>query len=290
MIDQPAITGATAVYGIIGRPVGHSLSPVMQNAAFRAVELDAVYVPFAVEPTYLAAAVAGMRALQVAGFNVTIPHKSAIMPFLDELDVTARSAGAVNVVKNCSGRLTGFNTDGDGLVRSLERDLGRHPAGRRILLVGAGGAARGALAALCRAGAAEVAVLNRTVAAARDMLAVVGTEQGTTACSVLDPDAAPRDFWSGQELVINATSLGMHGEEIAGLPLASLAPDAGVYDMVYSPPVTPLLSAATARGLKTANGLGMLVAQGELAFTLWTGLAAPENVMRDALIRRRDRT
>ncbi|WP_305733493.1 shikimate dehydrogenase [Trichlorobacter ammonificans] len=284
------LTGASAVYGIIGWPVRHSLSPVMQNAAFQAAGIDAVFVPFAVAPERLAAALEGMRALQVAGFNVTIPHKTAIMPLLDELDPAARAAGAVNVVKNQNGRLVGFNTDGAGLVRSLERDLGCPPAGRRIVLVGAGGAARGALAALCRAGAAEVSVLNRTAAAAREMIALIGSESVATACSVLDPDAVAADFWQTRDLIVNATSLGMHGEEIAGLALACLPPAARVYDMVYSPPETPLLAAAAAQGLATANGLGMLVAQGELAFALWTGTPAPENVMRDALSRYRDRT
>ena len=156
--------------------------------------------------------------------------------------------------------------------------------------MGAGGAARGALAALCRDGVATVAVLNRTARAAQEMIDMFQRDYPKVACSVIDPHTADPEFWSRQELVINATSLGMHGENISGLALASLPRVARVYDMVYAPPETPLLSAARALGLQAANGLGMLLAQGELAFALWNGAPPPENVMRDALIRHLDRT
>lgn len=288
--EQAPVTGASRVYGIIGWPVRHSLSPVMQNAAFSAAGIDAVYVPFPVTPEQLPHAVQGLRALHVCGINVTIPHKTAIMPLLDELDPAARAAGAVNVVLNRDGRLVGYNTDGEGLIRSLEKDLGCRPTGRRVVLVGAGGAARGALAAFCRAGVAAVAVLNRTARAAHEMIALFQQEYPQIAFSVIDGQTASAEFWSRQELVIQATSLGMHGEKIAGLDLASLPPTARVYDMVYAPPETPLLTAARALGLKAENGLGMLVAQGELAFALWNGTPPPENAMRDALIRHLDRT
>ncbi len=288
--EQAPVTGASRVYGIIGWPVCHSLSPVMQNAAFSAAGIDARYVPFPVAPEQLPQAVEGVRALQVAGVNVTIPYKTAIMPLLDELDPNARAAGAVNVVLNRNGKLVGYNTDGDGLISSLKKDLGCNPAGCRVVLVGAGGAARGALAALCRAGVASVAVLNRTAHAAREMIALFQRDYPLVDCAVIETDAVDSAFWSRQELVINATSLGMHGENITGLALTSLPSAAKVYDMVYAPPETPLLSAARALGFQAENGLGMLAAQGELAFALWNGTPSPENVMRDALIRHLDRT
>lgn len=285
MQQAPPLTGATRVFGIIGCPVRHSLSPLMQNAAFQAAGIDAVYVPFPVDPEQLAQAVGGLRTLRVAGFNVTIPHKSAIMPFLDRLDHSAVAAGAVNVVMNHDGILTGYNTDGDGLILSLQRDLGCDPAGCRVVLVGAGGAARGALAALCRAGVAAVSVLNRTASAAEEMLATVTAGYPQVACTVLESGRSDQTFWQQQQLVINATSLGMKDEEIPGLELACLPGDAKVYDMVYAPPETRLLRAAKAMGLATANGLGMLVAQGELAFELWHGSASPAGVMAKALHR-----
>ena len=289
MQRETPLTGATRVFGIIGCPVRHSLSPVMQNAAFCAAGIDAVYVPFHVVPEQLGPAVAGLRTLQVSGFNVTIPHKSTIMPFLDNLDQSAIAAGAVNVVVNHSGCLTGYNTDGDGLILSLQRDLGCDPAGCRVVLVGAGGAAKGALAALCRAGVAEVAVLNRTASAAEEMIAAFAANYPDTAFTVPDDAHADRAFWSQQHLVVNATSLGMKDEEIPGLPLACLPSDAKVYDMVYAPPETRLIRAAKSRGLATANGLGMLVAQGELAFELWHERTSPAGVMAAALRQYLDR-
>ncbi|MDY0302110.1 MAG: shikimate dehydrogenase [Trichlorobacter sp.] len=283
MTTQSAITGNTTVYGIIGWPIKHSLSPLMQNKAFSAAGLDAVFVPFAVEPKKLPEAVLGLRSLGVAGFNVTIPHKAAIVPLLDELDQTARLAGAVNVVKNSNGKLIGFNTDGDGLVRSLEHDLGCHPAGRRVLLVGAGGAARGALVSLCRAGAAEVCILNRSAGKAAELIASCTASDMQTKCSLFDASLADQHFWNRQELIINATSLGMNGEDIPQLKIEALPATASVYDMVYAPPQTVLLQKAAQRGLKTANGLGMLAAQGELAFRIWTGVMPRSGLMLKTL-------
>ena len=277
------ITGKTALYGIIGYPVTHSLSPVMQNAALQAGGIDGIYLPFSVVPEELPTAVAGLRALQVRGFNVTIPHKTAIMPFLDELAPTAQEAGAVNTVVNDNGRLVGHNTDGEGLVCSLQRDLDVEVSGATVLLVGAGGAARGALAALCRSGVRSVRVVNRTAAAAQTL-----TEQfqerfpAVALHSCVFQELVPAVL-GRCDLVINATSLGMNGEIIPGLDLAQLPNHATVYDMVYAPPVTPLLLQARSRGLQAANGLGMLVAQGERAFQLWHGHKPTAGCMETAL-------
>lgn len=157
-------TGATRVLGIIGRPVSHSLSPLMQNGALQAMGLDYAYVPFAVEEDRLADAVKGLAALGVVGFNVTIPHKSAILPLLDRLSPEAGLIGAVNVVKREGNDLVGYNTDGKGFIQSLNEDLGFAPAGCRILVMGAGGAARAAVASLAAAGAASVVIANRSIA------------------------------------------------------------------------------------------------------------------------------
>ena len=167
---KESICGTTRVYGIIGWPVEHSRSPLMQNAAFRSLGLDCVYVPFAVPPERLAQAVQGMRALGVAGWNVTIPHKTAIMPLLDDLSPEAVRAGAVNTVLNQAGRLIGYNTDGAGLVIALERELDCRVAGLKMVVLGAGGAARGAVAALAAAGVARITVVNRTLSTAQSLV------------------------------------------------------------------------------------------------------------------------
>lgn len=280
---ESIVTGKTKVYGIIGWPVAHSLSPVMQNAAFQAAAVDAIYVPFAVAPDQLSAAISGLRAMHVSGFNVTIPHKTAIMTLLDELSPVAVQAGAVNTVVNQGGRLIGHNTDGDGLVISLEEDLNCPVTGSNVVLVGAGGAACGALAALCRAGVRSVVVLNRSLSAAEGLIASLRDHFPHILLRACTLGEQPEEVLRQSDLVINATSLGMSGEKIEGLSLALLPDHAKVYDMVYNASLTTLLHDAGKRGVKAVNGLGMLIAQGELAFELWHGIPAARGVMRTAL-------
>lgn len=277
------VNGKTRVVCIIGDPVGHSLSPIMQNAAFAASRLDYVYVPFAVTPENLGQAVIGLKALGVCGFNVTIPHKTAIIPFLDRLDDSAGSAGAVNTVQLCGSSLIGYNTDGDGLVDSLSTDLGFSPGAEQILVVGAGGAARGAIAALCRSGAKRILVCNRSLDNAIAVMHDMKVRYPETVIDVVRQNQVCREHLRSTSLFINTTSLGMNGERIEGIDISHLPADAKVYDMVYSCSGTPLLQEASASGLEAVNGLGMLVAQGERAFEIWTGQKPPEGVMRQAL-------
>jgi shikimate dehydrogenase len=278
------VTGKTTVAGIIGFPVTHSLSPVMHNAAFAALGLDWIYVPFQVPREGLAQGVAGLAALGVAGFNVTIPHKVAIIPLLDRISPEAELAGAVNVVALQDGALVGYNTDGIGLVAALARAFGFTPAGRSVLVLGAGGAARAAVAALGSAGAARICLANRSAGPARELATSLapclpGLELATDSLAHLSDPA----FIGSFDLVVNTTSVGMAGDSFAGLAFPAQRPDLLVYDMVYAPPVTPLLAQARACGLRGANGIGMLVAQGEAAFTIWTGQAAPDGCMAGAL-------
>lgn len=280
---KQAFCGKTRVLAIIGNPISHSKSPIMQNAALQACGLDYVYIPFEVSPEYLGEAVHGLKALGVAGANVTIPYKTDVIKYLDELDETAVAAGAVNTIHNVSGRLIGYNTDGDGLVRSLADDLDFMPQARTILMIGAGGAARGALAALCRSGARRVYVYNRTCIKAFELVSSMAIRYSGTeliaVTNVTELDTALPNI----DLVINATSLGMKREKIRSLRLDLLPHSAKVYDMVYAPPVTELLSEAARMGLRGVNGLGMLAAQGEIAFTIWTGSVPPTGLMRNIL-------
>lgn len=278
------VTGKSTVTGIIGHPVSHSLSPLMHNAAFAALGLDWVYVPFPVAPQDLPRAVAGLRALGVAGFNVTIPHKVAILPLLDRVSPEAQLIGAVNTVALKDGELTGFNTDGTGLVAALAAKLGFLAAGRSVLVLGAGGAARSALVALAGAGAARIELANRSAAKGEALIdSLAGRLPGTALAAHPLERLADAGLVSGFDLVVNTTSVGMAGDAVPGLELARFRPGCAVYDMVYAPPVTPLLSRARELGLPAANGLGMLVAQGEAAFELWTGVRPPEGCMERAL-------
>lgn len=278
------MTGSTKVYGIIGYPIKHSLSPLMQNAAFDGVGLDCIFVPFEVSPDSLGQAVAGLRALGVEGFNVTVPHKAAIIPFLDEVSPEALLAGAVNTVKLSAGRLIGYNTDGIGLLASLREDLDFVPQGKSILLLGAGGAARGGAAALCSATASELIIANRTIARARDLVNDLSEAFPQVALSAigLDPDelveAAAR-----ADLCINTTSVGLGAGTMEYGFLQRLNASAAAYDMVYNPPKTHFLNEAEHFGARIANGLGMLAAQGEAAFQIWTGMLPPSGLMKSRL-------
>jgi len=279
------IQGKTKVVGIIGWPVEHSLSPLMHNSAFAALELDCVYVPFPVAPEELPAAVCGLRALGVTGFNVTIPHKEAILPLLDDLSAEARLMGAVNTVQRQGDRFIGHNTDGAALVKSLCDDLGSDISGSRVLLLGAGGAARAALVALCQAGAASVTVANRSMAKGEELAAeyrtvFTGANLAFVPLDVLNGSPLLRDI----DLLVNTTAVGLSGTAFSDVDLSSMGRTAHVYDMVYNPAVTPLLAEAHRNHLRCANGAGMLAAQGEAAFTIWTGLKPPYGLMKTRLL------
>jgi shikimate dehydrogenase len=255
----------------------------MQNAALQACGLDYIYVPFEVASNDVGAAVAGLRALGVAGFNVTIPHKSCVMAYLDDLDDSAVAAGAVNTVKNDGGRLIGYNTDGEGLVRSLAVDLDFDPRDSSIVILGAGGAARGAIAALSRAGAKRIVIVNRSQDRANELAAVMSARFSGTELLISFGYEAMQDSLPPMDVIINTTSLGMNNESIHSIMLNALKRSTKVYDMVYSPRITPLLCETAEMGLRGANGLGMLAAQGELAFTIWTGEIPPSGLMRSTL-------
>ena len=254
------IGGATRILGIFGDPVSHSLSPAMQNAALEEAGIDAVYVPFHVRPSDLPAAVAALRALHVWGVNVTIPHKEAICSHLDELDEEARLIGAVNTVVNFEGRLVGYNTDGVGLLRSLEEDF---PG----------------------AGARWIGVANRTESRARQLVgALAPSFEGTSFAYVFLAPAALSELLPAVDLVINTSAVGLHGESFPEFPWAALKESVPVYDMVYAPAGTPLLQTAAARGHRVADGRGMLAAQGEEAFFLWSGRRPRAGLMRRVIM------
>ena len=277
------LTGRTKVLGIIGDPVAHSLSPLMQNSALKALGIDCIYVPFPVKPTDLTAAVDGLRALNAVGFNVTIPHKSAIIGLLDELSHEAQLIGAVNTVVRVGDRLIGHNTDASGFLQALRDDLRFDPAGSRILLLGAGGAARAALVALVEAGIESITIANRTEDTAERLLSLL-RQTGSRSIGdhvSLNGIFSDRMVMSSYDLVVNTTSVGMGGTAFDGLDVSFFKPGVRVYDMVYVPAETPLLQAARATGLAAANGAGMLAAQGEAAFRLWIGCDPPKGLMRE---------
>ncbi len=283
------IDAQTTLVGVMGWPVAHSLSPVMHNAAFDALGLNWQYLAFPVPPAQVGAAVAGLKALGFRGANVTVPHKEAVIPHLDEIPPHVRQFGAVNTLiinRDPEGHctVTGENTDVQGFVHAL-RQGGFEPDGSRVLVVGAGGAARGVIYGLCRAGARAITVLNRTPRRATQLIADLRIQTTSTFlhAAPLTPKELARQA-ADCDLLINATTVGMWPHTDASiwpddLPLPS---HLTVCDLVYRPLRTRLLRQAEAAGVPTIDGLGMLIGQGALSFAMWTGQHPPEDVMRAA--------
>ncbi len=290
--DMVAPPAPARVVGIIGDPVAHSLSPRMHAAAFEAAGLPWHYVAFRVPAAQLGDAARGIRALGLAGVNVTIPHKETIMPFLDAVDAVARRIAAVNTIRLEEGALVGYNTDAAGLLDALRQEAGLALSACRCLILGAGGAGRSAAFALASAGAKSIVVLNRTSARAQEVATHVAEAVPgcTIAAGPLDPTTAARAAEEA-DVIIQATSatlsaaMGGGGGRTAWLqalhPL--LRPGMAVLDMVYTPRRTELLAAAADAGATVVDGLSMLVYQGAHSFELWTGRSAPVAVMRRAL-------
>lgn len=276
------------LYGLVGHPVAHSVSPAMHEAGFAATGRPASYLAFDVPPARLAAAVAGLAALGAGGFNVTIPHKEAMLGLVDDLTPLARAAGAVNCVSLRDGRLVGHNTDCGGLLCSLAEEAGFDPRGRRVVILGAGGFARAAAVAVASAGAAQVTLLNRTLERAAAIASHVGGAFGAPVAAVPPGSTVAADALRRADLVIQTTPVGMHPRPVdSPLPpeqLALLPASALLLDAIYNPRETALMAAARARGLAVVGGLGTLVWQGALAWQEWFGQTGPAPVMRAAAV------
>ena len=272
---------SSRLYGILGHPIGHSLSPLMHTLAFRHHGLDAVYLPFSVAPEHLSKAVAGAVALGMGGFNVTIPHKETILACLDEITDEARVIGAVNTVHVKDGHAVGHNTDGAGFLLAL-KGVETPVSELDTCVLGAGGAARALAAALLGAGCPRLVIANRTFTRGERLAAELQSRHpGAEVRSIGMADAAHAAHQS--RLVVNSTSIGMHKGDDSPLPGGCLGPEHVVYDIVYRPLVTPLLREARAAGATTIGGLDMLIGQGAAAFTIWTGLSFPLDTVRPAM-------
>ncbi|MDF9409481.1 MAG: Quinate/shikimate dehydrogenase [Pelotomaculum sp. PtaB.Bin013] len=286
------INGRTKVCGIYGCPVEHSFSPAMHNAAFDALDLDFVYVPFLVEPSRLPAAVEAVRSLGLAGVNVTIPHKQAVLPLLDEITEEARLIGAVNTIVNNSGCLLGDNTDGRGFLRALQEQAGFSPAGKTALIMGAGGAARAVSVQLVLAGIRKLFLSNRSRTRAEALASLLVKNTGLPVAEVVPwPVSGENPDLSEElplaDLVVQTTPVGMHPDEgsTIPLPLSSFGPGQVVCDLIYNPPETMFMKRASQVGATALNGIGMLLYQGVLSFEQWTGKTAPVEVMRESLLK-----
>ncbi|MBO1579202.1 MULTISPECIES: shikimate dehydrogenase [Bacillus] len=256
------------LYGVIGNPIGHSLSPLMHNDAFEDLNIDAHYHAFLVEEETLGEAVKGLKALGVSGFNVTTPHKVSIMKYLDGIDPLAKQIGAVNTVVHREGKLIGYNTDGIGYVRSLQ-SISKDPLyQKRILLLGAGGACRAIYFSLADAGVKVIDIANRTVEKANQLIAGCQAKITSHALSLEQATEEQGNY----DIIIHTTTIGMHPHvQSTPMQIQSLKHGTIVSDIIYNPFETKLLRDAKAKGAIVQNGIDMFVYQGALAFEMWTG-------------------
>ncbi|MDP4083436.1 MAG: shikimate dehydrogenase [Bacillota bacterium] len=255
------------LFAVIGDPIGHSMSPFMHNDLFSFYKMDAYYHPFQVKLENLEAAVKGFKAIDVAGLNVTVPHKSSIIPFLDGIDELAREIGAVNTVVNEDGKLVGYNTDGPGFLEGIKLYVSSLN-NKNVLIIGAGGAARAIYFTFLKNGPESVDVCNRTFEKAQKLVEESRTSVSTKAFSLEEASQRLPEY----DIIVQTTAIGMY-PNVFDQPLSpsNVKKDALVCDIIYNPLDTKFLIVAKKNGAKVQNGIDMFVYQGALAFEKWTG-------------------
>lgn len=290
------ITGQTRITGLLGWPVEHTLSPLLHNYGYQKLGLNFCYLPFPVRPADLPAALVGLKALNIAGCNVTIPHKEAVLPLLDKIDDFAGLAGAVNTIKNDNGRLVGFNTDGPGFMSFLAQEQKWPPAGKKVVIFGAGGAARAVAVSLLMADVSSIAfteiVFEKAQTLVEDLTAIsqklVKDKKVTSAAELANLSSSPTGLKKAiaeADLLLNASPAGMAPWE-KETPLedfSTISSQHLVVDLVYNPSQTIFLQQAAQQGAKTANGLGMLIHQAVLSFAIMTGQKISPEIMAEGL-------
>jgi len=271
------------VCGVIGDPIEHTLSPTMHNAAFNHLKLDFIFLAFRVKAAQLENAMRGMRGLGIRGLNVTMPHKNAVIKYLDAVDPTVKFLGSANTILNDDGRLLGFNTDGVGALKAL-RENGVELDGKKLLLLGAGGAAK-AIAFSIAKEVGELVILNRVSEKAKELAEALSVTYGKKVVGeALSPSVIQKSLQDA-DILINATSVGMHPHVSQSLVAPQwLKPDLTVMDIVYNPVETKLAKDAKAAGAHVISGVEMLLYQGAASFEIWTGRSAPIEVMRKAAL------
>ncbi|AZV63479.1 shikimate dehydrogenase [Peribacillus frigoritolerans] len=269
------------IYGVMGDPIAHSMSPDIHNDAFEKENIEAVYHHFHVTKEGLNDAVKGMKALGIEGFNITIPHKTSIIPFLDEVDELALAIGAVNTVVNKNGRFIGYNTDGKGFFKSLCDEISGDIKAKKTLVIGAGGAARAIYFTLVKEGVKQVDIANRTKERAAQLVSDCPYDKVSKALSIIEAEESLSQY----DLIIQTTSSGMSPElDHSPLKVDQLKSGAIVSDIIYNPLQTKLLREAGEKGAETQNGLGMFINQAALAFEIWTGVMPDTARMTDIVL------
>ncbi len=271
--------GGTKIVGVFGYPIKHRASPAMHNAAFEALGLDYVYLPFEVKPQKLGEAVRGLVPLNIAGLNVTIPHKQTICSYLDEISKEAKLMGAVNTIIVKSERLIGYNTDGQGFITSLKEDGQEEVSGKNLVILGAGGAGRAVATQAALEGAKRISITDKIADKAEKLSSDIRRNIPSSQAEVVLEDEIKSKLKEAH-LLINATPAGMKSDDPVVIDPDWLQPELLVFDLVYNLGETKLMKAARERGCRVVGGLGMLAHQGAISFKLWTGKEAPVRIMR----------
>lgn len=266
------VNGKTKLIGLVGNPVEHSISPQLHNTLSMEFSKNLIYVPFRVEEGFLRDAVNGLRAINVLGFNVTIPYKTEIIGLLDEVSEEALLMGAVNTVKNIDGKLIGYNTDADGFLNSFIEETGEGFKDKNVLIIGAGGTARALAVKIAMEGASNIGIINRTIEKAQNIADIVNENVKNVVNTYNFKNLELTNLINKTDIIINTTSVGMY-PNIESTPIqVDFRKDQIVYDVIYNPYETKLLSEAKKSGCKTVNGLGMLIYQGIKAYEVWSGV------------------
>ncbi len=269
------------LFAVLGDPIGHSMSPIMLNDVLSYYEIDAHYHPFKVSPEELETAIRGLKAIGISGFNVTIPHKSAIIPFLDGIDDLALSIGAVNTVVNDNGKLIGYNTDGYGFIKGLEPHISSF-SDKKVLVIGAGGAARAIYFTMAKMKPLAIDITNRTIVKANELIDACPFESNSKSLSLEEAEVYLDEY----DVVIQTTMIGMYPNTLeTPIGLRNLNSQALVCDIVYNPLETQFLMEARKKGATIQNGVEMFVYQGALAFEKWTGIFPDVKRMRENVLR-----
>ncbi|HOJ09122.1 MAG TPA: shikimate dehydrogenase [Clostridiales bacterium] len=277
-----SVTGKTKLLGVIGNPLSHSISPQLHNTLSCCLRIDAVYVPFRVGEGYLEYAVKGLKALDVLGFNVTIPYKNDVINYIDSVSREASLIGAVNTVKNIDGRLYGYNTDAAGFVNSFKEEAGTGFKDKNVVIIGAGGAARAIATGIAFEGAGRISIINRTISRAAEIADIINKNILPVAGYYDLQDNNISEAIKQADIIINTTSLGMY-PDINKLPLTiplNFSTNQIIYDVIYNPKKTRLLQEAEKQGCKAVNGLGMLIYQGIKAYEIWMEMDIPGEIVK----------
>jgi len=278
------INKETKIFGIIGYPVMHSLSPAMHNAAFRHLNINAAYLPFEVGHMDLKDAVEGIKILGIKGVNVTIPHKEKVIKYLDCLSYEAKAIGAVNTIVNKNNKLSGYNTDAYGFMKSLREDLKFDPRKKAIFVIGAGGAAKAVVFSLALGGAKRIVLTDKVDEKALGLACEVELNTGCECICLKINSKGIKEMVLNSQLLVNATPVGMKGTDPVVINPSLLHKGLCVFDLVYNRD-TKLLRISRQKGIRATGGLNMLLYQGARSFELWTGKRAPAEIMRKALVK-----